>query len=110
MDTKALEAEIARLQGLKESLSTQSIAIQSPTNDLRETVRQILREELAAAVPPEQQKIPLLAAVGTGLSEEQQIWLAQSSNQDRLSEFFMTPEGQAVTRRFFTLYKEFTCK
>jgi hypothetical protein len=114
MDTKALELEIARLQGLKASLNTQSVIpnTQSSSDDLRDTIRQVLKEELAAIVAPvtptESPKVPLLAAVGSGLSEEQQLWL--SNNQERLSEFFLTLEGQAVTKRFFNLYKEYLCK
>jgi hypothetical protein len=110
MDTKALELEIARLQELRNNLSMPLATLNqpSPVEDLRETVRQILREELAVTVTPEPTKLPLLAAVGTGLSEEQQQWL--STNQDKLPEFFMSNEGHAITRRFFTLYKEFVCK
>jgi hypothetical protein len=52
----------------------------------------------------------MLAALGSALSEEEQTWLSQSGNQDKVVDFFYTPEGQAITRRFMMSYKEFQCK
>lgn len=53
---------------------------------------------------------PMLAALGSALSEEEQTWLSQPSNQDKVIDFFYTTEGQAITRRFMMSYKEFKCK
>jgi hypothetical protein len=88
-----LEVELAKLKAAQNPLPV----------DIRETVRQILKEELAVPSAPN-----LLTAVGSGLTEEQQVWL--SNNQSKLAEFFQTMDGQAVTRRFYTLYKDFVCK
>jgi hypothetical protein len=49
----------------------------------------------------------LLLAVGSALTEEQQIWLSNESNRADIPRFLSSTEGQAITRRFFTSYKQF---
>lgn len=49
----------------------------------------------------------LLAAVGSALNEDQQLWLSNASNQDKIIDFLTSPNGQALTRRFFTSYKDY---
>jgi hypothetical protein len=52
----------------------------------------------------------MLAALGSALSEEEQVWISQPENQDKVTDFFKTAEGQAITRRFMMSYKEYKCK
>ena len=49
----------------------------------------------------------LLVAIGTGLTEDQQLWLSHSENQALIPEFLASKDGQAFTKRFFTFYKDF---
>lgn len=49
----------------------------------------------------------LLLAIGSALSEEQQIWLSLPENQVLIPDFLLTLNGQAFTKRFFLFYKEF---
>jgi hypothetical protein len=68
-------------------------------------VREILQEQAPQNLPT---MGDLLPAIGSALDEQQQLWL--SNNPSKLAAFFLTPEGQAVTRRFYIMYKEFSCK
>ena len=49
----------------------------------------------------------LLVAVGSALTEEQQMWLSEESNRLDIPRFLSSIEGQAITRRFFSTYKQF---
>lgn len=83
---------------------------------IEEAVRKAVHQELgkisSASIAP-QQPAPmdygtkLLVAIGTGLTEEQQVWLSHSDNQALIPEFLASKDGQAFTKRFFTFYKDF---
>jgi len=85
---------------------------------VEETVKRVLQTEMAKLQPPSLQAEPIvseegvnmLSAIGSALTEEQQQWLSLPENQSCIIEFFSTMEGQAITRRFFTAYKEYKCK
>lgn len=49
----------------------------------------------------------LLYAIGSGLTEEQQLWLSSPDNQACIPDFLLTPDGQAFTKRFFLYYREY---
>jgi hypothetical protein len=76
-------------------------------DSLKQLLIPIVREILQEQVPP-QPMGDLLPAIGSALDEQQQLWL--SNNSGKLAAFFLTPEGQAVTRRFYIMYKEYSCK
>jgi hypothetical protein len=48
-----------------------------------------------------------IVAVGSALNEDQQVWLSNPANQDKIIDFLTSPNGQALTRRFFTTYKDY---
>lgn len=94
-----------------------NMAPQVPTMEsIEEAVRKVVHTELGklsnGAVAP-QQPAPmdygtkLLMAIGTGLTEEQQLWLSNTDNQTLIPEFLASKDGQAFTKRFFTFYKDF---
>lgn len=90
---------------------------QVPTMEsIEEAVRKVVHQELGkisgAPIAPTQPApmdygTQLLMAIGTGLTEEQQVWLSHSENQSLIPEFLASKDGQAFTKRFFTFYKDF---
>lgn len=125
-----LEQRIAALQAELQAVKYQPqvnllppVQPSPPKESTEEMVKRLIHEQLnqLIATPVAQQASPapmdfgalLLQAIGSGLTEQQQLWLSLPENQINIPDFLMTPDGQAITRRFFnkyTEYKELKCK
>lgn len=64
-------------------------------------------EQVVAEEPIVDYGTQLLVAVGSALNEEQQVWLSCDANRIDIPRFLASIEGQSITRRFFTTYKQF---
>jgi hypothetical protein len=111
MDSLTLQKQIELLQSQMVPLRAQAMR---RVETLEETVKRVLQKELAKETPaenvePAAESVSMLSAVGSALTEAQQQWLSLAENQECIPEFFMTSEGQAITRRFITAYQEYKC-
>jgi hypothetical protein len=107
--TQSLEERIRLLQAQIQPTVSKTV------ENVEDQMRRVFQEEMSKLNTSLNQTVaasvnPMLAALGSALSEEEQTWLSQSGNQDKVVDFFYTPEGQAITRRFMMSYKEFQCK
>ena len=110
----SMESQIAALR--EEIANYQKPRTSPKTETVEEVVRRILSEQQAKppSVPaPEVKASPvsygesLLHAIGSALSEPQQIWLSTENVQAKIPEFLLTFEGQAITRRFIDMYQTY---
>ncbi len=107
--TQSLEERIRLLQSQIQPTVSKSV------DDVEEKMRRVFQEEMSKLSTSLNQNVaasvnPMLAALGSALSEEEQVWISQPENQDKVTDFFRTAEGQAITRRFMMSYKEYKCK
>jgi ethanolamine utilization protein EutQ (cupin superfamily) len=107
--TQSLEDQIRQLQ------SQIQPTVLKKVENVEEQMRRVFREEMSKLSTSLNQNVvasvnPMLAALGSALSEEEQTWISQPENQDKVTDFFKTAEGQAITRRFMMSYKEYKCK
>lgn len=112
---QALQSQLSAL--IKPTESPQQQISQNTVETTEQMVNRILDEKLSKllgdtvqAVQPAQPVdygTQLLVAVGCALTEEQQLWLSNESNRMEIPKFLSSAEGQAITRRFFTTYKQF---
>jgi hypothetical protein len=125
MNALTLDQRIAQLQGQMTPPPQMPTLPALDLSALRGLVMEETQRAIAAAMPsltapistpvtpPMDLGTQLLNAVGVGLTEEQQIWLSDPSNQRQVPDFLRSIEGQAFTRRFFSTYKTYlekTCK
>jgi hypothetical protein len=116
MDSLALEQRIAFLQNQLQSQSkpqNEETTEQVVSRIVEEKLTKLLGEPLQAvqqASQPIDYGSQLLVAVGSALSEEQQVWLSNDANRCDIPSFLTSPEGQAITRRFFSTYKQYKDK
>ncbi len=71
---------------------------------LKQLIAEVLDEREPA--PSSEYAQSLMLAIGSALTEDQQVWLC--NNGKDLPLFLSTPEGQAITRRLFTSYKSYS--
>lgn len=121
-----LQKRIADLQGTASQSSSSPIKVQevastSESSDLKTLIREVLREEiqslkdstLVRAEPVEvpKQELNLLQAIGTCLTNEEQLWLSKPEilgNVDkRLASYFQTEEGSESLKKFIKYFKGF---
>jgi len=126
MDSQALEQRIVALQAELMAVKTQTVPQYQPQIQLQpvmanpsmetteDMVKRLIDEKLKqvlATQPTVQQPMDygqqLLVAVGSALNEEQQLWLSKDENRIDIPKFLSSIEGQALTRRFFTNYKDY---
>ena len=72
---------------------------------LKQLIAEVLDEREKEAAPSSEYAQSLMLAIGSALTEDQQVWL--SSHPQDLPIFLASAEGQALTRRFFTSYKTY---
>jgi hypothetical protein len=92
-----------------------NVVSQATIADAEQALRKFIQDEiqkaLGSAVSTKQEPMDygkrLLLSIGSALSEEEQIWLSNVSNQDDIPDFLATSDGQAFTRRFFLFYKDY---
>lgn len=94
------EAMISRL--IDEKLNTLLLAAQHIPQVLPTPTPQVSQQSSTAPEP-----ISLLSAIGSALTEQQQLWLSDAKNQTHIPEFLMTAEGKAIIRRFMSTYTEY---
>jgi TolA-binding protein len=107
--TQSLEDQIRQLQ------SQIQPTVLKKVENVEEQMRRVFQEEMSKLNTSLNQTAaasvsPMLAALGSALSEEEQVWISQPENQVKVIDFFKTPEGQAITRRFMMAYKEYKSK
>ena len=111
-----MDLQTQRIQMLEEQLKMyQKPILNQQVESTEEMIHRILDEKLTQLIQPNvpQQAQPidygsqLLVAVGSALTEEQQLWLSQDSNRADIPKFLSSMEGQAITRRFFSSYKQY---
>ena len=111
MDLLALQNELKRLEGVYSNKMPDTTPIAILTPDLEKSVRAIVKDEMYLLmnnkVPDEPN--PMLIAIGSLLTEEQQLFFSDNKNQIKLVDFLKTAEGMLVFKKFLTLFQEF-CK
>jgi hypothetical protein len=112
MNGMTIEQRIAHLQGQMTPMpSLNGLDLTSIRSlVMEETQRALANMSNPSASAPTGLGTQILNALGTGLVEDQQLWLSEPSNQALIPEFLNTLEGQAFTRRFFSSYKNYAGK
>lgn len=116
MSKAMLDQRIAQLQDqMVPSLATIRAMIEEETRRILANALPSVAEQINT--PPQDRPmdlgIQILNAIGSALTEDQQAWLSDPENQTAIPTFLRTLEGQALTRRFMTMYKDHlrhTCK
>lgn len=117
-DLLTLPEQIARIQAQLNANAPKYNLTRMPVTmaELEEVIKRVFDEklaELSKSQVAETQKVEpcggsaMLSAIGSALTEDQQLWLSKPDNQDKIVEFLNSANGQALTRRFFTTYKDY---
>lgn len=117
MDLLTIPEQVAKIQAQLSMNAPQYNTVRMPVTmgELESIIKRVFSEQLAELSKSQvagqsnagSMGSELLAAVGSALDEDQQLWLSNPSNQDKIIDFLTSPNGQALTRRFFTTYKDY---
>lgn len=101
------------LESQIKSLQSQLANISAPQQDnIQQLVKEAVSSELAELKKlltnqqaPAKKKITIFEAIGSALTQEQQLWLSKEEVISAVPEFLASEQGKEITKLFYETYR-----